>query len=402
MLPVAIFVCLGWLLSVCLHEFGHAIVAYWGGDTSVKDKGYLTLNPLKYTDLNLSLILPLLFLLMGGIALPGAAVYIDHRRLRNRWWESAVSAAGPFASILVTLLLAIPFWLGLATSEHWIWSALAFLIVLEISVVILNLLPIPSLDGYGIIEPWLPNQTRIKLRKFSNYGLIALFMLLWFVKPFNQLLWNTTFSICTTLGVPIRLAFQGQQSFSASSGIVLLGVVGIGLLVRRLTDPKSFWYEKGNGLFKAKQYGKAIASYDKALKLQPDFAEAWHYRGCAFAELGQYEEAIASYDKAIQFQPDSPIFWTNKSLALGYLRRYEEAIASCDKAIKINPEYPYAWYNKAGCYAEQGQVNLAIESLQEAINLEPDTFINHAKSDSSFDLIRENQLFQKLIIKTPN
>lgn len=301
MLPVAIFVCLGWILSVCLHEFGHAIVAYWGGDTSVKDKGYLSLNPLKYTDLNLSLILPLLFLLMGGIALPGAAVYIDHRRLRNRWWESAVSAAGPFASILVTLLLVIPFWLGLATSKHWVWSALAFLIVLEISVVILNLLPIPSLDGYGIIEPWLPNQTKIKLRNFSQYGIIALFMLLWFVKPFNQLLWKTTFNICTILGVPIELAFQGQQSFSTSSGIVLLGVVGVSLLVHRLTNPKSFWYEKGNGLFKEKQYGKAIASYDKALKLQPNFAEAWHYRGCAFAELGQYEEALTSYDKAIQF-----------------------------------------------------------------------------------------------------
>lgn len=187
MFPIAIFVCFGWLLSVCLHEFGHAIVAYWGGDTSVKDKGYLTLNPLKYTDLNLSLILPLLFLLMGGIALPGAAVYIDHRRLRNRYWESAVSAAGPFASILIALFLAIPFQLGLATEESWIWSALAFLIVLDISVVILNLLPIPPLDGYGIIEPWLPSQTKIQLRNASKYGVIVLFILLWYVKPLNHL-----------------------------------------------------------------------------------------------------------------------------------------------------------------------------------------------------------------------
>ena len=399
MFPVAIFVCIGWLVSVCFHEFGHAVVAYWGGDTSVKEKGYLTLNPLKYTDLNLSLILPLLFLLMGGIALPGAAVYIDHRRLRNRWWESAVSAAGPFASILVTLLLVIPFWLGLATSEHWVWSALAFLIVLEISVVILNLLPVPPLDGYGIIEPWLPPQTKIQLRNVSKYGIIILFGLLWYVKPLSQLLWNATFSICTTLGVPIELAFKGQESFTTSSGIVLLGAVGIGLLVRRLTNPKSFWYEKGNGLLRAKQYGKAIASYDKALKLQPDFAQAWDYRGRAFASLAEYEEAIASYDKAIQLQLDSPDLWTNKGIALGYLQRYEEAITSCDKALQINPEYAYAWYNKAGCYAEQGQVHLAVESLQQAINLEPDTFIKFANTDPSFDEIRDNKLFKTLIDK---
>ena len=66
-----LFVFGGWMISLCLHEFGHAIVAYFGGDTSVKDKGYLTLNPLNYTDPGLSLLLPMIFLVMGGIALPG-------------------------------------------------------------------------------------------------------------------------------------------------------------------------------------------------------------------------------------------------------------------------------------------------------------------------------------------
>ncbi|MEM8810038.1 MAG: site-2 protease family protein, partial [Cyanobacteria bacterium P01_G01_bin.38] len=88
----------GWVISVCLHEFGHAVVAYFGGDTSVKDKGYLTLNPLKYTNPGLSFMMPLLFLLLGGIPLPGAAVYINQGRLKNRLWKSAVSAAGPLAS----------------------------------------------------------------------------------------------------------------------------------------------------------------------------------------------------------------------------------------------------------------------------------------------------------------
>jgi hypothetical protein len=54
-LQVSIFVCAGWILSVCLHKFGYAIVAYWGSDTSVKDKGYLTLNLLKYTNINFCL-----------------------------------------------------------------------------------------------------------------------------------------------------------------------------------------------------------------------------------------------------------------------------------------------------------------------------------------------------------
>ena len=59
---ITTFVLIGWIISLCLHEFSHALVAYWGGDTTVKDKGYLTLNPLKYTDPLMSIILPLVFL----------------------------------------------------------------------------------------------------------------------------------------------------------------------------------------------------------------------------------------------------------------------------------------------------------------------------------------------------
>ncbi len=62
-----------WIFSVCLHEFGHAIVAYYGGDTSVREKGYLTFNPLKYTHPVYSLLMPVIFMMLGGIGLPGGA-----------------------------------------------------------------------------------------------------------------------------------------------------------------------------------------------------------------------------------------------------------------------------------------------------------------------------------------
>ncbi|MBV8887310.1 MAG: site-2 protease family protein [Chroococcidiopsidaceae cyanobacterium CP_BM_RX_35] len=236
MSSVAAVVCFGWILSVCLHEFGHAVVAYWGGDTSVKDKGYLTLNPLKYTNLDLSLTLPIIFLLMGGIALPGGAVYINRQQLRGRWWQSAVSAAGPIASILVTLLLAIPFSLGLASLDGdlgWFWSALAFLIFLEIYSVLINSLPIPPLDGYGMIEPWLSPEIQAQLRKFGKSGIYFLFMLLWFAKPINLFLGNLAASIAQVLGVPGHLQAEGFMLFCKSSSILLVAGVILLLLVRK-------------------------------------------------------------------------------------------------------------------------------------------------------------------------
>jgi Zn-dependent protease len=161
---VGIIVCCGWIFSLCLHEFSHAIVAYWGGDTSVKSKGYLTFNPLKYTDAGYSIILPLVFLLMGGIGLPGGAVYINQHKLRNRWWQSAVSAAGPSANILIAVGLAIPFWIYAGNNRSipnpiegqlFLAGGVAFLIYLQVFAAIFNLLPMPGLDGYGIIESYL-------------------------------------------------------------------------------------------------------------------------------------------------------------------------------------------------------------------------------------------------------
>ena len=103
------FIIGGWLVSLCLHEFGHAVTAFWGGDESVESKGYLTLNPLKYTHPIISIVIPLVMLLMGGIAFPGGAVYINIHALRKPNYRSLVSAAGPLANLLCLFLLALPF-----------------------------------------------------------------------------------------------------------------------------------------------------------------------------------------------------------------------------------------------------------------------------------------------------
>ncbi|NER95456.1 MAG: tetratricopeptide repeat protein [Symploca sp. SIO1B1] len=427
---VTIFVCLGWIVSVCLHEFGHAVVAYVGGDTSVKDKGYLTLNPLKYTDPGLSLALPILFLLLGGIALPGGAVYIDRSRLRHRGWESAVSAAGPLASALVTCLLAMPFWMGWVSREtqHWILPSLAFLILLEILAVMLNLLPIPPLDGYGIIEPWLPQKAQIQLNKFGRYGIWVIFGLLWFVEPASRLLWQTAHTISEVLGVPPEMAGVGFQLFRQQSGWLVLGFVVLAWLLRSKENEQ---YRRGNKLLKSQQYEAALAAYNQAIAIKADYYEAWYFRSYVLHLLQRYEEALASYEQVIQIYSQDASAWYYRGLSLGYLQRYEEAIASSDeaialesniesfwyyrgdafynlqqyeeaivsydRAIQIKPDYAGAWYNKACCYALQADVTLAVENLQQAIELEPNKLSNAAKTDSDFEAIRENPLFTNLI-----
>src|SRR5262249_35482732 len=101
------FVLVGWLISLCLHEFGHAVVAYVSGDPGVRSKGYLTLDPLRYVNLQFSIVWPLVLLAIGGIGLPGGAVYLNTWALRSRGHRALVFAAGPLATLLVLILLLV-------------------------------------------------------------------------------------------------------------------------------------------------------------------------------------------------------------------------------------------------------------------------------------------------------
>ena len=207
-----VVVLIGWIFSLCLHEFSHALVAYLGGDTTVKDKGYLTFNPLKYTHPVYSLLIPLLFLVLGGIGLPGGAVYIETWRLRSRNWMSAVSLAGPTANLILAIILGLVLRLGPVTSSG-LWPAIAFLGLLQVIAVVLNLIPIPPLDGYGMIAPFLPNDFRQQVNQFAGFGVWILFFLMWYVPIFGALFWGIAGGAASLMGVPLQLAALGQSQF---------------------------------------------------------------------------------------------------------------------------------------------------------------------------------------------
>ncbi len=111
-LDVFLFVVSGWLVSLCLHEYAHAVVAFRAGDRSIAHRGYLTLNPLKYSHPLLSIIFPVVIVLLGGIGLPGGAVWVDRHNIPGRLRHTLVSFAGPATNVCFTLLLVLPFVIG--------------------------------------------------------------------------------------------------------------------------------------------------------------------------------------------------------------------------------------------------------------------------------------------------
>jgi Zn-dependent protease len=204
-----------WVFSVCLHEFGHAWVAYRGGDYTVRDKGYLTLNPLHYTHPVYSLVMPILFMMMGGIGLPGGAVYIERHRLRSRAWETWVSLAGPAMNLILVVLISLGFRAGLLSNdaEHLASVSLGFLLQLQLSAILLNLIPVPPLDGFQAIAPWLPEGQRERFWAMSDYALWMVFLALWFIEPLNHAFWDLVHNISSALGVSPRLGYVGYKAF---------------------------------------------------------------------------------------------------------------------------------------------------------------------------------------------
>jgi Zn-dependent protease len=207
-----IVVLVGWVFSLCLHEFSHALVAYYGGDTTVREKGYLTFNPLKYTHPVYSLLLPLLFLMLGGIGLPGGAVYIETWRLRSRGWMTAVSLAGPTANLLLAIVLGVVLQFAPVTNSG-IWPGLGFLAFLQVSALVLNLIPLPPFDGFGAIEPYLPENIRTNLVQTRGMLSFAVFFLLWYVPFINNAFWSLVFTLAQLTGVPLQLAQLGLSGF---------------------------------------------------------------------------------------------------------------------------------------------------------------------------------------------
>ncbi|WP_253889218.1 site-2 protease family protein [Actinokineospora diospyrosa] len=201
----------GWAVSLCLHEFGHAIVAFRGGDREVYFKGYLTLDPRRYTDPVLSLLLPLLFLAIGGIPLPGGAVWINHNALRSRAVDSAVSLAGPFANVVIAILLAIS--VNVFEPAPGIAWGLSFLALLQLAAFVLNILPVPGLDGWGAIEPYLSYEARRFGAKARQWAPLILFAVLIGVPGASTVFWDVVQAFYGAIGGNELYAMYGEYAF---------------------------------------------------------------------------------------------------------------------------------------------------------------------------------------------
>ncbi|MCT7964455.1 tetratricopeptide repeat protein [Laspinema sp. D1] len=139
-------------------------------------------------------------------------------------------------------------------------------------------------------------------------------------------------------------------------------------------DEAEEWFQRGKEQFYRGDFTDALASFNEAIRLKPDYPEAYNNRGTVLCDnLGQYEDAIASYNEAIRLKPNYPLAYSNRGIAQRNLGQYEDAIASWNEAIRLKPDYPEAYNNRGAVLCDKlEQYEDAIASYNEAIRLKPD------------------------------
>ncbi len=192
------FVLLALIIAFTVHEFAHAYSAYKFGDPTAKQFGRVTLNPIAHLD-----IFGTLLLLIAGFGW-AKPVPVNRGRFKHpRIMGIVVSAVGPLSNLILAFFGVFIFylfnyfgWLDQMSvgSARAIALYLNLHIAINLTLFIFNLIPIPPLDGYRIVQDVLPLRARIGLEKYEQYA-IVLFLLLVFIPPLRRVTLDPIFNL---------------------------------------------------------------------------------------------------------------------------------------------------------------------------------------------------------------
>jgi len=129
--------------------------------------------------------------------------------------------------------------------------------------------------------------------------------------------------------------------------------------------------DRGNAHLGRGEHDAAIAAYESAIRLKPDYAEAHYNLGFSYGQMGRYDEEVAEYTKAIELKPDCQVAYRARGVAYDNQGDYDRAMADLTKAIQLDSNDALAYGNRGIVYSDMRQLDKAIADYTEAIRLEP-------------------------------
>ncbi|MBT9317646.1 tetratricopeptide repeat protein [Leptothoe spongobia] len=182
------------------------------------------------------------------------------------------------------------------------------------------------------------------------------------IDPGKETAWNSKGLVLTNIE-------SIEENTSTKNKLVDAAIASFNQAIKLNPDYTTAFYNRGIALTKLGRYEEAIESYDKAIELDPNISDFWHNKAIAFFLLGRYEKAIVSGDKALQLKPEDNRIWTLQGLIADSLNWKQEAIYLYERAAKIEPNDPTAWYNLGNILSELRRHNEAIKSYDQVLRL---------------------------------
>jgi tetratricopeptide (TPR) repeat protein len=199
------------------------------------------------------------------------------------------------------------------------------------------------------------------------------------------------------------LAFQNQHAdawhmvglIAQQRGNPALCVQLIGKAIDINASKHDMFFNRAIALEQLQRFEEAALSYEIAIFLKPDYAQAHNNRAVVLQALGRYEDAVRSCDAAIAAEPKMAQAYTNRGNALKELDLPQEAMVSYDQAIAIRPQDAMGYNNRGLLWMEQGQVCAALEDFEKAVSLRPDYAAAHVNCGNACkDLLQFDQALQ--------
>jgi Zn-dependent protease len=191
-------------MSIVIHEVSHGVAADLLGDPTAKLQGRLTLNPLKHLDTFGSIIVPTISYFFGGFIFGWAkpVPYNPYNLRPGRWSEALVALAGPASNLALAIIFGILLRFGVhrGFSDGFIHIT-SLIVFVNLLLMVFNLMPIPPLDGSKLLFAIFPNSTFQLRGFFERYGLILVFVFIFFVWQFVAPVVDVLFRIITGLNI---------------------------------------------------------------------------------------------------------------------------------------------------------------------------------------------------------
>lgn len=118
------------------------------------------------------------------------------------------------------------------------------------------------------------------------------------------------------------------------------------------------------------RYENALKAIEKALEIDPKYAEAWNSKGIVLYKIGKYEDALKAYDKALEINPKYAEAWNSKGIVFGELGRYADAKKAYEKALELNPKYVIAHCNLGELFFDLGNLQGASKEVKDALDID--------------------------------